>query len=95
MELGVCGYESRCKFAHGSHELLKNKQANMKYKTKECDNFRKHLCCQYGTRCNFIHTHASHIEAVPEARTDVLLLLLRTSKHRGSRLMCLLQEDQI
>jgi|JI9StandDraft_2_1071091.scaffolds.fasta_scaffold771969_1 hypothetical protein len=36
MDYGYCPYQKRCKFAHGSHELLKNKQANMKYKTKEC-----------------------------------------------------------
>lgn len=95
MEVGVCPYQSRCKFAHGSHELLKNRQANVKYKTKECDNFRRHLCCQYGNRCNFIHTHASRIEPDPAARADLEMLLVRRSARGGSRLMRLLQQGQI
>lgn len=59
MEYGFCPYEKRCKFAHGSHELLRNHEMNMKYKTKECDNYRLNLCCMYGNRCNFIHREHS------------------------------------
>ena len=36
MDEGYCPFQEKCKFAHGSHELLRNRQQNVKYKTKEC-----------------------------------------------------------
>jgi hypothetical protein len=90
----MCPYQNRCKFAHGCHELLKNNQANMKYKTKECEHFRKNLTCQYGTRCNFIHNRAK-IDPIPEARIDLSLRLARANGKNTSRLMRILQGSQI
>lgn len=55
IEFGVCPYEKKCKFAHGSHELKKNQQPNCRYKTKECGVFLHEGSCMYGERCNFIH----------------------------------------
>ena len=56
MEKGFCPYHSKCKFAHGSHELRRNEEMNFKYKTKECGAFFKQGTCAYGDRCNFLHS---------------------------------------
>lgn len=55
MENGVCPYNHKCKFAHGSHELRRNEEVNFRYKTKECGTFFKEGSCHYGDRCNFLH----------------------------------------
>jgi hypothetical protein len=87
MQLGSCPYQRRCKFAHGSHELLSNHQRNNKYKTKHCGNFATNLACMYGERCNFIHARLPH---APRRPLDPQLTLARLEGRGGSRLLGLL-----
>lgn len=55
MENGECPYQLKCKFAHGLHELTKDRYVNLKYKTKECIAYFNNTCCHFGIRCNFLH----------------------------------------
>lgn len=87
MEFGECPYQSRCKFAHGSHELLKNQQANNKYKTKQCDNFGKKWFCIYGKRCNFIHKKGCVRRDGRGQAKNIELELIRGQVRQRSRLM--------
>lgn len=51
---GSCPYKSKCKFAHGSHELRVVKR-HPKYKSTPCRNFTETGKCPYGDRCCFLH----------------------------------------
>lgn len=51
---GYCPYFSKCKFAHGEHEL-KRKIMSVNYKTVLCRNFLKNGWCRFGNKCLFIH----------------------------------------
>ena len=53
--LGTCKYETRCRFAHGKHELLGKKINNVFYKQKNCETFFSKGSCPYGSRCTFRH----------------------------------------
>ena len=53
-ENGICKYETRCKFAHGKHELV-NKKVNNFYKQRNCETFFTKGACPYGSRCTFRH----------------------------------------
>jgi hypothetical protein len=88
MQFGCCPYQRKCKFAHGSHELLSNHQRNEKYKTKHCGNFANALACMYGDRCNFIH--ARHPPTPSSRPADPLFALLRCEGRPRSRLLALL-----
>ena len=60
VQTGECGYQSRCKFAHGEQEIasyLKPKTVNDKIKTKNCRSFYQLKTCPYGSRCMFRHEH--------------------------------------
>jgi hypothetical protein len=72
IENGCCPYKTRCKFAHGLHELKKNQQANCKYKTKLCGVFLEEGACCYGNRCNFIHPPP--LPCAPRLPADMQLL---------------------
>lgn len=49
-----CKYGMKCKFAHGSNELVQ-KHYNAKFKSKLCKTFYTQGYCTYGLRCQFIH----------------------------------------
>lgn len=55
VSLGYCKYETRCRFAHGKHELLSKKVNNCFYKQKNCETFFSKGYCPYGLRCTFRH----------------------------------------
>jgi len=55
MTLGYCKYETRCRFAHGKHELMSKKVNNLFYKQKNCESFFTKGFCPYGSRCTFKH----------------------------------------
>ena len=52
----ICPYSTKCKFAHGYHELnAKPEFADKRYKSKFCTSFHQNNYCSYGSRCTFIH----------------------------------------
>ncbi|KII66748.1 Zinc finger protein 36, C3H1 type-like 1 [Thelohanellus kitauei] len=51
---GVCNYQDKCQYAHGSEELMPIEK-HPKYKTKLCAYYHTKGVCDYGRRCNFIH----------------------------------------
>jgi hypothetical protein len=53
-ELGCCPYEHKCRFAHGSHELVRPAH-RAALKNRKCNGFWKNGCCSYGIRCQFGH----------------------------------------
>lgn len=60
IEVGVCRYGKKCRFAHGYEELsdqLMSKVCNDKLKTKNCRTFYQEKICLYGSRCLFRHEH--------------------------------------
>jgi len=95
MEYRVCPYEGRCKFAHGTAELLSNQQANNKYKTKMCENYNKKGCCLYGARCNFIHQDASKVQNKNREEISIELGVIKLSSRGRSRLLLLLSGDRV
>ncbi|KAJ9081747.1 hypothetical protein DSO57_1011341 [Entomophthora muscae] len=50
---GTCPYTTKCKFAHGLHELRAIPR-HPKYKSIPCRNY-KTGSCPYGNRCCFLH----------------------------------------
>lgn len=54
MATGYCKYESRCRFAHGKHELVIKKVTGF-YKQRNCESFFTKGTCPYGSRCTFRH----------------------------------------
>ena len=63
IEIGVCRYDKKCKFAHGYNELsnyLMSKVNNEKLKTKNCRSFYHEKYCLYGSRCMFRHEHRAY-----------------------------------
>ena len=59
---GCCRYSSKCKFAHGSAELVAV-QRHRKYKTEPCRNFTQDGYCRYADRCKFIHDGDENTQA--------------------------------
>lgn len=55
-ETGNCKFGSRCRFAHGAHEIQPKVYAGIQYKTKMCDKFYRQGYCPYGHRCLYKHT---------------------------------------
>lgn len=55
-ETGLCHFNTRCKFAHGTEEL-RVVFRHPRYRTKLCDNYHNTGFCPYGPRCYFIHQH--------------------------------------
>jgi hypothetical protein len=59
-EHGRCNYGTKCKFAHGKHELQeKNVPNKQRYKSKPCNSFHTAMFCPYGSRCLFAHAQTS------------------------------------
>ena len=86
-ELGRCPYGSKCRFAHGAHELVVLPTPKT-CKKKKCNGFWQKGTCSYGVRCQFGHD---------EVRQDTKALLLGmqstvegVSEFRQSKLMWLL-----
>lgn len=52
-EKGFCPYSNKCRFAHGSHELVAKE--NDENKKRKCNGFWNNGCCSYGRRCKFGH----------------------------------------
>jgi hypothetical protein len=53
-ESANCPYGPRCRFAHGTHELVW--QPSIKsFRRRKCNGFWMHGCCTYGIRCQFGH----------------------------------------
>ena len=63
IETSYCRYESRCRFAHGQHELTEAAMVsyNDKFKSKNCRTFYQTNFCMYGPRCIFRHEHRRHV----------------------------------
>lgn len=55
VQYGKCSYGNKCRFAHGSNDLINKQIYNPKYKSKKCEGFHVQHFCPYGSRCNFIH----------------------------------------
>lgn len=85
IENGFCPYQNKCKFAHGSHELRKNKQFNSKYKTKECGVFMSTGFCLFGDRCNFIHTRVK--VTLCSRVSDPQFQVIKAERRGASRLL--------
>jgi hypothetical protein len=56
-----------------------NHQINVKYKTKECENFKNNLCCIYGNRWNFIHIRGIFLYDFKNNKNEVELEIVRRS----------------
>ena len=52
---GSCKFEKTCCFAHGPHEL-RSKELSASFKSKFCRKFNSHAFCNYGSRCQYIHS---------------------------------------
>ena len=58
-EKGTCQYGNKCRFAHGSWELVPKGQLDVRYKSKDCVSFFSTCYCPYGKRCMFKHDERS------------------------------------
>lgn len=54
-ENGWCPYYNKCRFAHGTYELISAPISNRCFRKKKCNNFTQKGYCSYGTRCQFGH----------------------------------------
>lgn len=61
-ELGSCRYGDKCRFAHGSHELVVMRNDNGHYRQRKCKGYWDHMSCRYGVRCQFGHTEPMNWE---------------------------------
>lgn len=90
-ELGSCRYGDKCRFAHGTHELVTLRNENGHYRQRKCKGFWDHMCCKYGVRCQFGHTEPMNWE-------DKLILvvgecIVNPEGDKGqSKLLAMLQE---
>ena len=55
-ELGRCPYGYKCRFAHGTEELVFSAPVKT-FRKKKCNGFWQNGQCSYGVRCQFIHDH--------------------------------------
>jgi len=55
--LSIISDGTKCRFAHGTHELQKDArtQDDRRWKTELCKNYHGNTTCPYGKRCHFIH----------------------------------------
>jgi hypothetical protein len=87
-EQGRCPYGSKCRFAHGAHELI-HVPLRDSFRKRKCNNFLRNGFCPYGLRCQFDHRS-------DEWERSACLLGL-SSMHslvpRGSKLLCLLGSE--
>ena len=52
----TCPLGAKCSFAHGEHELNAKQHVPANYKTVKCKHFHEEMFCQYGPRCQFLHS---------------------------------------
>jgi len=67
-----CKYGSRCRFAHGLHELHLSAR-HPRYKTEICHAFLLTGTCRYGRRCDFIHDETEDYLRVMRTENDLYL----------------------
>jgi len=51
----------QCSFAHGEHELKQKEHLHFNYKTKPCHQFFEKGFCNYGRRCQYLHSELRYV----------------------------------
>lgn len=62
IEKGKCSYSVRCRFAHGHHELVQNKEVERMQKNEKCETYHNQGFWTYGVRCLFYHDKRTNIQ---------------------------------
>lgn len=71
MSTGVCKFIEICAFAHGTVELKKKTHVPVKYRLAKCDGYHKApFVCDYGDRCQFMHTQRERVETNEQLLTE-------------------------
>ena len=62
-EIGFCNYGDKCRFAHGTHELIRLPK-DLSFKRRDCKGFWGKGQCNYGIRCKFGHCKSDPEEKI-------------------------------